>query len=244
MTNPTQDSIQAAIEQAKAAAAAAAAAALRNTAAAPADGVPAPAAPAVAATGTAVGMPVWGTPVSMDDLLVGSISVDEWLKVSTFGLMIGTNKTLFQDMLVEIDMTEVQPCYCIKFGNPAVYLKTYDRVSCASGGTWDAALKRAQQADPTAREYRSADIPMVLRQELKDQKGAIVGNVGLRLGHSLSTTNWREWESVYREIQKAGLQRSKVLVKLGYNVRRNSKGNEWGVITFTLIGPADDKASA
>ena len=224
----TVDPIQAAIEAARAAATQVVA---QNAAAS----VPAVTTPAAA---PAVATPR-GAPVSMADLMVGSMSVDAWLKVKEFGLLIGGDKTLLPNITVDLDMTAVAPCYAIKFGkNPAVYYKTYDRVSCASGGSWADACLRAQKGDPTAREYRTADLPFTVVDDIKTPDGSkVLAAKGMRLGHSLSTTNWKNWESFYRDLASKGLQAATVRVKLGFEVR-TANNNTWGVVTFEHIPAA------
>ena len=130
-----------------------------------------PAGATVPATQTQAALPATpqarGVPVTMDDLMVGSMQVDEWLKVKEFGLLIGTDATLITGTInVTIDFAAVQPNYSIKYGNPAQYAKTYDRVTSAKGGTWAQAVQMAQMADPKAREYRSADLPMTLTADV------------------------------------------------------------------------------
>jgi hypothetical protein len=224
------DPIAAAIAKAQAAAAE-----LSNLQAASAGAISTTVAPAAS---TAVAPVAPGKPVTMDDMLAGGISVDSWLGVKEFGLVVGPNKELFTDVMkVAIDMTAVAPHFAIKFGNPPTYLKTYDRVICAQGGSWAQAIQRAQQVDPRAREYRSADLPMLLLHDVTLPKAKEpVLTAGTKLGYSLSTTNWAAWEAVYREALKAGLAGSVVEVELGSERRTNKNGNAWGIVTFKFMG--------
>ena len=220
-TNATIDPVQAAI-----AAAQSAAKALVEQQAANTNTAMAPAAPAAV-----------GRPLTMDDM-AGGIAVDKWLGVKEFGLLIGAEKHLYdQPILVEIDMTEIQPNYSVKFGNPAQYLRTYDRVTEVRGGSWHDALKRAQAVDPRATEYRSVDLPMTLVEPITKGKD-ILAEAGTRLGYSTSTTGWKAWQEFYSECVKHGLTRSRVRVMVGHMKRTNPKGHIWGVMTFTLVPPA------
>jgi hypothetical protein len=54
----------------------------------------------------------------MADMLVGGLAVDQWLKVKEFGLLIGADNQLIPELLVDIDMSAVQPNYCVKFRRP------------------------------------------------------------------------------------------------------------------------------
>ena len=133
--------------------------------------------------------------------------------------------------------------YAVKYGNPAIYDKTYDRVLSSKGGSWMDAMEKATRIDPNAREYRSADIPMVLTDDVTvaDGKGKdlkVLAGAGQTLGYSLSTTNWAAWAKFFREVSLAGLDRSIVKAEIGFEKKTNSKGNVWGIMNFTLIQPA------
>lgn len=227
----TVDPVQAAIAAAQQAAAAAAA---QQAQALPGGGANLP---ATTQAGGAVARP--GKPLSMDDMSTGGISVDAWIGVKEYGLVFD-GKLVSDPVRVEIDLSAVAPCYAIKFGNPATYYKTYDRVSEARGGSWDAAVAKAQSASPTAREYRSVDVPMRLLQDVmatdpKSKAKTAVAKEGSLVGHSTSTTNWGLWDAFYRECVQAGLQGQVVQVELSHEGRSNKAGNNWGVIRFGLI---------
>ena len=226
-TTTTADPIQAAI----AAAAAQAAALVQNQANAVAVQAPVQA----PAQGTAVAPPLQrGKPMTMDDMATGSIQVDSWLGVKEHGFVVGPDKVLVTDeLIVTLDLTAIAPHKAVKFGNPATYLKTYDGVTCATGGSWESALARAARIDPNSREYPSCDLPMTLTHDVV-AKGKTVAPLGERLGISLSTTNWGAWRTFYDTCTKAGLAGQVVKVKLGYERRTNRNNNVWGIVTFAL----------
>lgn len=176
-----------------------------------------------------------GKPLTMEDMAAGGITVDSWLGVKEHGFLVGPNKDLFTDEIeVTIDFTAVAPHRAIKFGNPAVYLKSYDGITCAQGGSWEQAIARAQRVQPDAREYPSADLPMVLQHDLK--KGAkVLAEKGQVVGYSLATTNWNVWRAFWTDCTNKGLGGQVVRVKLGYEKRTNRAGNVWGIMTFTLV---------
>ena len=184
-----------------------------------------------------------GRPLAMEDM-TGGLVVDKWLGVKEFGLLIGPEKALCAEpILVEIDMTAVQPNYSVKFGNPAQYFRTYDRVTEVRGGSWHDALRRAQAVDPRASEYRSVDLPMRLLQDVVVNK-KVVAEAGETLGYSTSTTGWAPWRAFYSECVRQGLHRSRVRVQIAHLKRTNNKANVWGVVTYTLLGPAETAAAA
>lgn len=232
MSNPAMDPVALAIAQAQqaanAASAATAPAAATGTALAPANG------------NTAVGMPVApGKKLSMESLQTGAMNVDKWLKVKEFGLLIGDKPDLIESIVVSLNMTEgvgFVPKFAIKAGNPAQYFYTLDNVLCAQGGTWDAAIQKAAALDPRARPYPCVDLPFTVHEEVKGKKDVVLAEVGLKLGYTTSTTNWKAWEQFYKEVAAAGLLNTEVLVKLGFEAKTNKNNNTWGIVTFELLG--------
>lgn len=185
-------------------------------------------------------MPARGQRLGLQDFQAGSMAVDHYLKVKEFGLLIDKDGTLFDEIEVIIDPNEIAVTEAIKFGDPAQYYKTFDRVMCAQGGTWADAVMRAQRADSRARPYPSADIPMTSVATLKTKKGEIVVEEGARIGYSLSTTNGAAFQSFLKALGEAGLMQTPVRVKLTAEKRTNSKGHIWGVVNFTLLGAVEE----
>lgn len=184
-------------------------------------------------TGTAVGTPQRGAPLALDDMLSGSLTVDAWIKVTEHGMTIGTDRTLFETLPVTLDMSAIAYCYSVRYGNPAQYQKTYDRMVDVRGGSWAQTLQKAQQVDPKASEFRSADLPFVLREDLVNKKGEVIITAGSTLGHSLSITGWKSFGEFANALKKAGVDTSNAVVDLdlGFDVRTNAKGT-WGVLRF------------
>lgn len=172
---------------------------------------------------------------TLDDLSGGSLDVDEFIKVKEYGLLIGNDPSLFDEIIVDITLDEVQVNETIKYGkNPVIYLKTLDGVTCLQGGAWETALQKAAAAEPGARPYKSADIPMTLAKDLVF-KGKTVAEAGTRLGHSTSTTNRANLQSFLADVARQGYSGQQVRVRLTAEARK-SKGNTWGVIKFDLLG--------
>lgn len=180
---------------------------------------------------TAVAAPAAGTPMGLADAMAGMQVVDNYLKVSELGLQIGGKKGVVEEILVTIDMSEVAYSEAIKFGNPAVYEKTYDRVIAASGKPWAQAIVDAQKVDPKARPYRSADIAMTLVDDVTLTKETVEADTVL--GHSLSTTGFKAFASLVKQLQKAGIDPTTATIKVtvGYT-ERSSNGNTWGILDF------------
>ncbi len=185
---------------------------------------------------TAVSTPVSrGAPLALDDMLGGTISVDAWIKVSEFGLQIGTDRTLFESLPVTLDMSAIAYNYQVRYGNPVTYIKSYDRQVDSRGGSWVQAIAKAQKIDQKASEYRSADIPFVLREDIKSKDGkTVIITKGSTVGHSLSITGWKSFGEFVNKLKKDGIDPNNAVVDLdlSFTVRTNSSGT-WGVLAFT-----------
>jgi hypothetical protein len=183
-----------------------------------------------------------GKRMSLDDVENGSMSVDGYFKVKYEGLKVGDKPGLFETCIVEIVLPEVAVCKSVKYGNPAIYEKTYDEVRTAKGGRWDEAMARAKAADPSYKSdpYISADIPMKVLAPITDIKGVLLCEAGKKLGYSLSTTNLAAFKDFKRAVEAAGISLSAtVVVEIGFAPRSNKNGNQWGTMTFKLIGEKD-----
>lgn len=176
-----------------------------------------------------------GAPLSMGDMDVGGLSVDSWIGVNKFGLTAGASKSLVTSTVtVEIDLSGIAFNMAIKFGqSPPVYYKSYDRVLEARGGSWDAAIERAQKADPKARPYNSADVPMTLLEDVMAKK-EVLAAAGTTAGYSISTTGWSNFKKFWSDCAKAGLAGSVVKVELEAEPQSRNN-NTWGVIKWKLL---------
>lgn len=172
---------------------------------------------------------------SFDDFISGAMNVDGYMKVDSYGIHFDDEKkSKKNEVKVKIDPTEIQICQSIRFGNPPTYYKSYDGVSCVQGGTWQDAIQAAVSVEPKAQPYQSADIPMELIDSYGENYPA-----GTRLGHSTSPTNRNEFAQFLKRLREQGLDANPVYATVSYKERTNKAGNSWGVLTFTLDGPAD-----
>lgn len=183
--------------------------------------------------GTAVA-PSRGAPLGVDDLLNGGLSVSAWLKVNEYGLSVGTDRTLFEKLPVLIKLDQIAYCYSVRYGNPAQYAKTYDRVTDVRGGSWANTVAQAQRIDPKASEFRSADIPFYLIDDVKSKDGkTVIAKAGDAVGHSLSITGWKAFQEFILKLKNDGVNiyNATVQVDLGHTVQTNAKGT-WGILAF------------
>jgi hypothetical protein len=171
--------------------------------------------------------------LTLDQMIIGNIHVDGWLKVNPYGLFIDSDRTPFQALELGLPMNEIGYNYSIKVGNPVTYLKTYDRITCATGGSWAEAQARAQSIDLRAREYRSADLPFLVLSDINLPDGTVLLASGKRLGHSLSTTGWKGFAGLVKQLRDQDIDPTTafVRVKVGYESKKNASG-AWGVLKF------------
>src|SRR5262249_41337042 len=56
--------------------------------------------------------------LTLDQMIIGNIHVDGWLKVNAYGLFIDSDRTPFQSLELGLPMNEIGYNYSIKVGNP------------------------------------------------------------------------------------------------------------------------------
>ncbi|RWI48379.1 MAG: hypothetical protein EOR34_10755 [Mesorhizobium sp.] len=186
---------------------------------------------AVAPASQSAGAVAVGRPLGLDDAMAGAVVVDEWLKVNEHGLQIGAKKPLLEEIKVRIDLSDVAYTEVVKYGNPATYRKTNDRVMAQDGATWAQALSEARSVDPKARPYRSADINMELLDDVKLKDETVPA--GTTLGHGFSTTGFKSFAKLVKQMTKDGADPANdtIEVTVGY-LEQASNGNTWGILDF------------
>lgn len=194
---------------------------------------------------TAVGAPVAaGTPLGLDDMMGGGVNVDHWLKVTPYGLTVGNDTKPMDEIEVFLDMAEIAYSYQIKYqlNGSAVYHRTYDRTLDTQGQPWVQTMQKAQQIDPKAYEYRSAEIPVVAAAAVPSKEaGKTAAEVGSRLGLTLSTTGWKVFQGFVRELVRKGIDPKTATLKLtlGFETKKKAGVNDWGVPTFLNVEEID-----
>lgn len=168
-----------------------------------------------------------------------SSKVDDWLKVNEDGLKVGTEKGLIDagdSILVEINMTEDEGFLVkqsVKWGKaPVQYASTYDGVLSDKGMSWEQQMIKVNAIEPGAKMFPSADIIMTVAKPIKLREKTIA--VGTQLGHTLSMSNWRNWEVFYNECAQAGLVGDTIKVNVIADPVEGKNGYTWGVLKFEL----------
>lgn len=196
---------------------------------------------AVVNTSTAVAMPTGGRKLTMEELATGTMAVDDFLKVSQFGLLVGKDAKkpvdTFRAKLLMVEGVGYVPNMTIKFGqNPVNYVKTYDLAKTANGKSWPAELERISRIDPNARPYPAADLALVLLADAGAMKA------GQSVGHTTATTSFKHFKKLCEDVNQAGLNGKEVEVEVGFEAR-SKNNNNWGELKFKLIGLYEEAGS-
>lgn len=223
-------------------------AALATARAAAAQAAPATAqVPAVANASAPTAVAQAGPPVSMRQMVTeAGIRPDAYLKVTPFGFNVGKDtKTVFDELPVEFRITQAKPFYGLRYGNPAKYLKSYDRkVESKSRRDWATVTAEASAADPRCTgDYPALDLLMTATADIKAKDGSILLEKGKTLGWTSSITNWTEWasfiEPIYQLIDLNIVPPDTLVAGKIKHLQRSGNGNTWGLVSFEDIQVAD-----
>lgn len=197
--------------------------------------VPAPAASTAVATAAPI---TGGRPVTMMEMLQeGGVSVDAYLKVDKPGFTVGTDtETYHKSLDVEFRLSDAKPYYGLRFGNPAKYLRSYDRITEArTRKPWAQCQQEAAVIDPRCKgDYRAVDIPFTTLQAVNAGNKEV--EAGGRLGWSSSITNFKIFSDFvtpyYQRIAAGELSEDIVLRGKIVHKQQRADGNTWGLLTF------------
>lgn len=185
-----------------------------------------------------------GRAISLGEALSDSgLAVKEFLKVDKPGFLIGKDtKNYLDELQVQFYLRDVVAFRGVRFGNPAKYLRSYDRLTEArSRKSWAQCIAEAQAADPRCKgDYASADIPFIMVNDIMATKGENAGKAliskGERLGLTLSITNWKPFSTFikpYEDLRLAGrLPEDLLLQGTLFHVQKEANGNTWGIADF------------
>lgn len=164
------------------------------------------------------------------------IQVDEYLTVKDTGFRLGDAKSkLFNTAKVRIDMSEVQPILSVranKAGN-TTFIKSYDGVMTSQGQSFEQATAQLRNShDKVDGPYQTVEIPAELIEAAGGQ------DAGTRIGITPAITGVKFWTKFYNELRRQNLTGAVVEVEIVHTPQSNRHGNEWGVVTFNLVGEA------
>lgn len=194
--------------------------------------------PTNTSTAVAAAVPLQVAPrLTMGAMNTGRLSNDGFIKMKHEGFMIGEGCKSFIDKfrgeVVMIIGKGYVPMYTIKFGNPTQYESTVDGVTSRKGQSWQAVLDRARAIDPNAAPYPSAEVVVELLEDVGTMKA------GDKLGISLATTNFQDWEEFYNECAAKGYEGKTIEIEVRHKPKQNAKG-KWGVAQFKMLSVIED----
>lgn len=176
----------------------------------------------------------------------GGLSVDQFLNVKPSGVRLGDSKAHLDTIPVVIDMLDVTPLYVcrIEIGGNTTFYKSYDGAVTPKGENFQQLIE-VRGRSPGAKSsgiYQSVEIPAELAEDLKDGKGALIAEAGTTIGFTPSLTGFKEFQSFYKRLAKSNpeLCSARVRVNLNAKQRSNKNGNDWYVLEFEYVGPAED----
>lgn len=182
--------------------------------------------------------PVEARPANLDTLMNAGMNVDEWLKVNGFGIQFGSKQGLVSEFIGRIRLQDIAVFYGIRFGDPATYLKSFDKVTCVQGGSWNEQVRKAQAVDQKAYEYVGADFTLVTEQDVMTPDGkTVLIEKGKRVGHSTSPTGGKTLAALVRDLKNTKQLQDDVWVKVKVKHAVRTKPNvaPWGVFDFEVL---------
>ena len=164
-----------------------------------------------------------------------------WLKIDKVGLSIDNDAARFDDIEVEINMTEGIGFFVkdsIRWGDsPVNYASCYEGNTTDKGLPWDATVARALAVDPKCKGvYPAVDIILTVLADIPlKERGKIIA-AGTKLGFTTATTHWDNFVSFFYTLMNSGRlgQTHKVRIK-ATSVTSKKNGNTWGVPEFDLV---------
>jgi hypothetical protein len=174
---------------------------------------------------------------SLDGMADSSgIAVEEYLTMKDTGFRLGDPKNkLFTEFKATIDMTKVAPISSVRAtrGGNTTFIKSYDGVMTSTGQSFELATNNLRAThDKVDGPYQTVEIPLVL---LEAVPGAKAGDV---IGITPPLTGAKFFTEFYKTLRERSLHQANVEVIVRHKYMTNKSGNEWGVATFELVGPA------
>ena len=192
-----------------------------------------------------------GRPVSMREMVAeAGVRADHFMKVSPAGFLIGKDTKSFQDELeVEFRLNAAKPYWGLRFGNPAKYLKSYDRmVDARTKKSWATVIAECTAADPRCTgDYPALELAFTLCQDVLAKDGSKLAEKGQTVGWNSSITNWALWTQFiepYFNLIDAGIITDNTLVRgKVIHTQRTKDGNTWGLLDFADFQVVEDQAA-
>jgi hypothetical protein len=194
-----------------------------------------------------------GRAISLGEALADTgMAVKAYLKIDKAGFMIGSDtKNFFDSIDVRFKLSDIMPFRGLRFGNPAQYLRSYDRLTeSKTKKSWAQCIAEAQAKDDRCKgDYASADIPLIMVNDLVGTKGENKDKTliakGERLGLTLAVTNWKGFSTFikpYEDLRLQGaLPEDLMLAGKLVHEQKDNGTNVWGLATFVDFQAVPDQ---
>lgn len=172
------------------------------------------------------------------------ITVDDFLEVKQAGFRLGDMKGYFQEMTVELDMSEVVPIFQVRATTAAgvtTFIKSYDGARTSSGENFQQAinhLRATHQGGKVDGPYETSEIPVKLLESVTDGKVTVAEDT--LVGITPPITGVKFFAKFLKRLAAEGLEDAVVKAKVVHAPQSNTKGHEWGVAAFELIEKISD----
>lgn len=199
---------------------------------------------------------VAGRPIKLGELIASAgLQVKAFLKVDKPGFLVGKDTTTyFEELPVEFRLNSIKPFYGCRFGDPAKYIKSFDRLTeSKTKRPWADMVAEAQRLDiKCSGDYPSADIPLTVLIDLAPKKGGeLLCAAGEALGLTLSITNFTGFAQFIGPYENArdggGLADDALLRGKLVHTQRTKGSNTWGIVEFRdflIVNEAAGEAAA
>jgi hypothetical protein len=194
-------------------------------------------------------LPQGGKPVTLAEALAETgMKVDAYIKVEKAGFLIGKDTINYLQQVgpVEFKMSDIKPFYGVRYSNPPIYKRSYDRIiEARSKRSWADVVAQAQHADPKCTgDYQGVDIPFTTVADIVTADGkTVLLEAGKTLGWTSSITNWNpfaEFIKPFEEMRAAGQLPKDVKIRANLVwSQRKKDALIWGQLNFDGVTIAD-----
>jgi len=182
----------------------------------------------VPVTGTAVAVP--GKRLTTDQRIDAGFRVT-FVSFSDLGTMtLGKEKKQFEKLHLMLELSQVEAGWGFRLGDPVRYIRTSDGVLTDDGRVFEDELATAKKIDPKLKVYNSWRIPFTLLTAVPDHAQ------GEMLGFTTNWSSFKEFQPFFDKLVEKFGKDASVELNLTCRVAKNSKGDEYGVPVFELIG--------
>ena len=178
-----------------------------------------------------------------DALRSSGLPVDKTLKIKS-GVIYLEKDAIRTPVKVKVDFSQShlkQTVKCQNKNGDVEYFHTYDgQTENYSGRDWQECVAYCQNFNEKNTPFKSADIFMVLNDDVYDEKGKnVVAAKGTTIGHSLSLMNYKvQWLDFINDCVEKGkdIDNDEVDVEIATERCQSKDGKySWTSFTFTLV---------